>query len=91
MRPLSDRWYGFHVLISPFILSLIFWKLRLKFFNFESMVKPKIVKLSSHSMPRSGQSMSCLLVFVPMGMTTVLSILQARPEILWNAVIYLVA
>ena len=91
MRPLSDRWYGFHVFISPFILSLIFWKLRLTFLSLESMVKPTIVKVLSHSMPRSGQSMSFLSVLLPIGMMTFFSILQAKPEILWNAVMYLVA
>ena len=55
-----------------------------------SIVKPRIVKVSSHVIPKSGHKVSYLLVFCPIGMTTVLSRLQARPEMLWNCVIYFV-
>ena len=62
-----------------------------RFFNCESIVNPRIVKVLSHSMPSSGQSMSFLSVLLPMGITTVFATLQASPDILWKALMYFVA
>ena len=87
MRPRNERLYGFHVDIIFFILSLTSLKFCSKFFSFES----NNVKESFHFMPRSGQSWLLMFVFVPIGITTVLSRLQARPEILWNCVMYFAA
>jgi hypothetical protein len=50
--------------------------------SLESRVKPRMVKVSSQTIPSSGHTILFLSVFSPIGITTVLSRLQERPEML---------
>ena len=56
-----------------------------------SISNPSIVKVSSQIMLRSVQIFSFIFVFVPIGITLVLSRLHERPEILWKCVVYFTA
>ena len=66
-------------------------KLLLRFSSLLSISKPRMVKVSDHAIPSSGQMMSLGLFLTPTGMMWVLSRLHARPDIWWKAVMYFVA